>query len=153
MEQNYQLELKHLAARVSAAVLQEKQVWNQQAVFCLWISQGWQLRRGWTGGKESLFLQTPPLPEQEKGISEWKESEQSQGLLPEPRWRHSCSIQLPKPEPHQGELRRKMILYKSAPHPKTLCLHCTRCKNLKHPKHVKMFQSNLSLSRTLWSLS
>lgn len=42
---------------MSAAVQQKKQVWNQQALFCLWISQGWQLRRGWTGGKRACFCE------------------------------------------------------------------------------------------------
>lgn len=50
------------------------------------------------GGKESLFLLTAPPPQEEKGNSEWKESEQTQGTLLEPRRRHSYSMQTLAPD-------------------------------------------------------
>lgn len=111
-------------------------------MFCLWILQCWLLGTGWMGGKESLFLQTAPPSGREKGNSEWKESEQSQGPLPEPRQRHSCSTHTPAPDSHQDGLRKLMHRTQNMS-----SLHKVQ-SNLKLLKHVKMFQSNSFLHGT-----
>lgn len=83
MEQNYQLELKHLAPRVYAAVLHKEGLKSAGCVLfmdCTGLTT--KERLNWR--KESFFLETPPLPEQERASVNGKESEQSQGLLPEP---------------------------------------------------------------------
>lgn len=118
-------------------------------MFCLWILQCWLLGTGWMGGKESLFLQTAPPSGREKGNSERKESEQSQGPLPEPRQRHSCSTHTPAPDSHQDGLRKLMVLYNRRMHrtQNMSSLHKVQ-SNLKLLKHVKMFQSNSFLHGT-----
>lgn len=144
MEQNYQLELKHLAPRVYAAVLHKEGLKSAGCVLfmdCTGLTT--KERLNWR--KESFFLEIPPLPGRkghqwmEKNLSRARDSCQNHAEGTAVAYR--CWHQIPT------RVRRAMILYKSALHPKLYAFTAQDAKTW-NPKHVKMFQSNLSLSRT-----
>lgn len=93
---SYQLELKHLVARVPAGLLHNAGLKSAGNIlfmdFAMLLTRERMDRR--------VFLQTPSPPENGKSKSDWKESNQSQEPLPELSQRSSCSTLTPAPAFH-----------------------------------------------------